>query len=259
MKLWPFRRNVKKGPSVVPFPTNIDELATLKHHGLRALCGGFMDRHSACLSPHPFCGHLGHQKQGDAPMQLIAHIVPQLHINGGKIIAIYLCKAKGTVQASDTTGLDPLEHTVGLTYLERTPNLKMVISLVEGGTYIAQYGPIANPVEGDFSTGHLDRENIRTLYCNPEPAYTRWQYWESTITEGQSVVPEYHCLQVFGEWWIVDVDRDKGRYQHVAALDFADNPEHNWGIHKPGKGYYFNPNDGSEYSQALNENLPRVG
>ena len=71
-------------------------------------------------------------------------------------------------------------------------------------------------------------------------------------------MPEFHCLNAIGQWWILDVDRVRGRAQQVVAMEWADNPEHNFGIHKPGGGYYINPNDGSEWSKVITENLPRT-
>ena len=262
MKWWPFRKRANKGPLVVPFSHGIMELPALKYHAVRALCGMLMDRHTQCRSPHPFCGLKGHQKDGDTPIQLIANAIPQNTVDG-TIIALYLCKCKDgrtQSQSTDTEPATPLDYAVRLTYDEKTPGRKIVVRLLDDGTYLAQYGRIANPVEGDYSTGQLDQEDVRTLHCNPEPAHARWQYWESSVTDGQVSVPEFHCLQVNGEWWIVDVERNRARvrYHQVAALEFADNPEHNWGIHKPGGDLFYNPNDGSEWSKTLHENLPVV-
>ena len=71
------------------------------------------------------------------------------------------------------------------------------------------------------------------------------------------MVPKFHCLQVFGEWWVVEVDPVRGVAQQVAALDFADNPEHNLGIHVRKKAVYVrSTNDVSKFSKVLRENLP---
>ena len=67
------------------------------------------------------------------------------------------------------------------------------------------------------------------LYLNPEPEHAKWEYYESGVTEGQRVVPEFHCLMLRGEWWVVDVDRERGMYQQVAGLEFADSPSHVYG------------------------------
>ena len=262
MKLWPFGKRTKserKEPSVIPFPADIEEIPSMKHHGLRALCGALMDRHSSCLSPHPFCGPQGHRQEGDTLIQVIAHAIPQSYPDGRSLLAIYLCRAKSGISSTNTGLVDPLDYAVRLTYLDTTPSWKMLVDLMEDGNYIVRFGSITNPVEGDFSTGRVDEESMRTLHSIPEPAHAKWEYWESVITEGQRVIPEFHCLQVKGEWWIVDADRERGMYCQMAALEFADNPEHNWGIYKPDRsGYYFNPNDGSEYSKMLYENLPLI-
>ena len=137
--------------------------------------------------------------------------------------------------------------------------LRQPLALGNGFVEAMRVGSITNLVEGDFSTGRVDGESMRTLNSIPEPAHAKWEYWESVITEGQRVIPEFHCLQVYGEWWIVDADRERGMSCQVAALEFADNPEHNWGIHRPDRsGLYVNPNNGSEYSKMLNENLPLI-
>ena len=260
MKWWPFRKQRPKERVVVEFSPDISELPTLKHHGLRALCGALMDRHKACLSPHPFCGTQGHWKDEDPPIQLIAHAITQIDAGtGAPLVAIYLCKATNAMASPPQERIASSEYAAHLTYYEKTPSRKMVVNLVDDGTYIVQYGPIVNPVEGDFSTGSIDQDDLRTLYCDPEPAHAKWQYWDSDISEGQVVVPEFHCLNAFGQWWIVDVDRERGRTQQVAAIEWADNPDHNFGIHKPGARHYWNSNDGSELSKVLNENLPRLG
>ena len=61
---------------------------------------------------------------------------------------------------------------------------------------------------------------------DPEPAHAKWEYYKSKITEGQRVVPEFHCFMLRGEWWVVDIDKERQMYQQVAALEFADNPDH---------------------------------
>ena len=67
-------------------------------------------------------------------------------------------------------------------------------------------------------------------------------------------------MQAFGEWWVVDVDRTHGLAQQVAALDFADNPEHNFGIHSRKEAALYATGDpDSEYTKVIQENLPRVG
>ena len=134
-----------------------------------------------------------------------------------------------------------MKFIIRMTPTQPAPNRKLVVYPPEGGTHQAMYGPILNPVEGDYSTGSIDPDNGRPLNCNPD-----------------SLVPRFHCLQVFGEWWVVDVDRTRGLAQQVAALDFADNPEHNFGIHeKKEPTIYVNRMDpASEFSKVLRENLP---
>ena len=265
MPWWPLRnRQSREKPiqpdtenrQVVPFPANIADLSECKRHGLRALCGAIMNRHTACRSPHPFCGEQVHRVNGDTPTQFIAHVMPQEDAaSGDPLVAVYLCRAKGPEVATDGQ-TDPAQYAIALSYIDDTPNRKFAVNLAKDGTYIVQYGPIANPVKGDYSTGSLDPDQARTLYyCDPEPAHAWYQYWESEVSEGQTSVPEFHCLQVFGEWWIVDVDRQRRLAQQVAALTVTDNPDHNWGIHKAGfhPGIYVTPLD-SEWGKVLSEN-----
>ena len=265
MPWWPFR-NRQSGPEpmqpgtegreVIPFPLGIAALAECKRHGLRALCGVMMNRHTACRSPHPFCGEHVHRVNGDTPTQFIAHVIPQEDATSDDLlVAVYLSRAKGPEVATDEP-IDPAKYAVALTYLDATPNRKLVTALANDGTYVVQYGPIANPANGDYSTGRLDQVQARTIYdCNPEPAYARYQYWESEVSEGQISIPEFHCLQLFGEWWIMDIDRERRLVQQVAALTVTDNPDHNGGVHKlgPHRGIYSMPLD-SELAKVLNEN-----
>ena len=258
MKLWPFRwrddsrDRPGQGRVVVPFPDDIAEISVLKHHGLRVLCGFLMARHSACRSPHPFCGNA---VNAETVLQLIAHVIPQEGEADGRLFpTIYLTRAKSGVP--DTGDLrEPIDYISHLGYAEETPGRKLVVGLISDGAYSVQYGPILNPTVGDYSTGRLDPDNYRTLDCNPEPMHTKWQYWESELTAEQHVVPELRCLLLRGEWWIVDADRERGLVQQVAALTLADDPTHNWGIHTRTNAIYATPNDGSEYARVLEENL----
>lgn len=79
------------------------------------------------------------------------------------------------------------------------------------------------------------------------------------LTEDDWLLPRYHCLQVNGEWWVVEADLKRNRYQQVGALDFADNPEHNFGIHEQKGATIYMDRTGdpeSEISKVLRESLP---
>ncbi len=262
MRLWPFGR--KKTPArpevtVVPFPPELEDLPVLKYHGLRALCGWFMDRHSECVSPHPWC----RQPPGEGIMQLIAHVIPQVWEDGdGLLLAIYFTRAKGSeLDQNSSEEVDPLQYTVDMTYAEASPSRKLVVHMASDGTYVGNYGPILNPVEGDYSTGRLDQEaDVRTFYCDPEPAGIKYQYWDTKLSAEQNVVPEFHCLRLRGEWWVVDFDRERGLAQQVAAISVMDNPKHNFGIHSEQNknATYLTTDDGSEFSKVVRENLVRT-
>ena len=214
-----FGKRAKKSaePTIVPFTSA--QLSDAKHHGLRALSGLLMDRHSACTLC-PFCGN------PDDVMQLIVRVEMQTEATtGNPLLALYSCNATDPSDSHVDSIVE--EWAPRLTYAEAVPSRKAVVQLLDNGAYYAEYGPIANPTKGDYSTGQLNREEW-TLYfhCDPEPAYTRWQYWESSITHEQQIVPEFCCLRLRREWWIIDRDRERRMVQLVAAITVADSPNH---------------------------------
>ena len=244
MRLWPFssRKNpprrehqrprphdtvVTADPTVVPFPADTFELPNAKRHGLRSLVGLLSDRHSACQLQHPFCGPP--PGPGEGFLTLVAFATSQQDENtGDPVMALYLCRADpATKYAEADSQVAPLEYTAFLVPRDNVPNSKVVINLLSDGTYRGELGSIANPVEGDHSTGRLDR-SVPTglLHLDPEPPHAKWEYYKSQATEGQAVVPEFHCFMLRSEWWVVDIDRERGMYQQVAALEFADSPNH---------------------------------
>ena len=265
--MWPFKRkSTPKQPRrpvksdvlfpldrvPVPFPDDISELSVLKHHATRALCGVLMSTHSECRSPHPFCG-----PTGPNPTQLIAQPINQVSPNG-PVLAIYIGKAVNHPDFPMDRPVEPFDGAVSLEYAESTPHRKLVVNLNTDGTYTALYGPILNPIEGNYATGSIDGSSARLLYSNPEPQHAKWQYRESEIPEGDTV-PEYHCLRVHGWWWVVEVDRSQGLVQQVAGLEVTDDPEHNYGIHsRPHAMYATDPRDNSEWAKVIRENCPVI-
>ena len=217
--MWPFRNTPKPSQEVKFVPFVSWDLSYAKYHGLRALCGLLMDRHSAC----PFCPFCGSQ---DGIHQLIVHVAIQTDaLTNEPIIALYFCKAEYPSDSPEAENIE--EWAFRLTYAEAVPARKAVVRLLDKGDYRAEYGWIANPTEGDYSTGALNREEgTLFFYCDPESAHARWQYWESQMLPGQKVVPEFRCLQARGEWWIVDIDREREIVQQVAAISVADRPDH---------------------------------
>ena len=213
-----------KHPHIVPFDGDLEDTLTLKRHAVRALCALLMDRHDACLSEHQFCGLYTHYRLGDTPARLLAHPIPQATASGQDLLAIYLCQATGGASGD---GLNRLEYTARLVCADRVPHRKVVAQPSSDGGYVMSIGPLLNTIEDDHYTGGIDRGNSRETVSDPEPAYARWEYYNPKIATGPlRTVPELHCLQVFGEWWVVDVDRETGAYQHVAALAVANNPDH---------------------------------
>ena len=240
----PWKKSKPETERTASFGSDLEDFTVLRHHGIRALCGALMDRHAACRSPHPFCG----QEDRDGVHEFVAEVIPQgsPDSNVPDLIGIYLCKASASANMNTEETWDPMEYIIRMVPTEPAPNRKLVVPPPQGGTYAAMYGPILNPVEGDYSTGRIDPANARPLNCNPEPQHCRWKYWESGLNWGDWRVPRFHCLHVHSEWWIVDivdehtVEKDgpglRRLYQQVAALDFADNPEHNFGIHAEKEG-----------------------
>jgi len=238
------------------FGGDLDDLTILRHHALRALCGFLMDRHTACRSPHPFCAIVGHQKNEERPQQLIAAAIPQrspVSSDHSDIIGIYLCRAMDSEQTGEEQ--DIMKSITEMVPADPAPHRKLVVSAPQDDTYTVAYGPILNPVEGDYFTGSVDPTYTRVFKCNPEPRHCRWQYWESALSKGDRSISILHCLQVFGEWWVVEIDPGYELAQRVAALALADNPEHNSGIHER-PGIYARVDDGSEFSKVIKENLP---
>ncbi|MCY4528934.1 MAG: hypothetical protein OXD46_07930 [Chloroflexi bacterium] len=219
--MWSFRKKPKTSQEAKFVPFASMDLSYAKTHGLRALCGLLMDRHSACTTC-PFCGI----NDDDDILQLIVHVEMQTDATTEKpLLAFYFCKAVYPSESPKANNIE--EWAARLTYAEAAPNRKAVVNLLDNGAYYAEYGPIANPTQGHYSTGSLAREDWTLFfYCNPEPTYTRWQYWESQVTLGQRVVPEFRCLQTQDEWWVVDIDRERKMVQQVAAITVADNPDH---------------------------------
>ena len=198
----------------------------MKYHGLRALCGMLMDRHDRCQAAHPFCGPHTHLKNGDTPAMVVAHIIPQGDGSGPgpNLIGIYLCGAVSGLQAEEE---EPLEYTVRMTCAGDSPSRKMVVHPMDDGSYYVRYGAILDPVDGDHSTGRLDPSTAEEMRAVPEPAYARWEYYDVQLADGPLLtIPEFHCLQIRGEWWVVDVDKEKRAYQQLAALTVANNPDH---------------------------------
>ena len=123
-------------------------------------CGLLMDRHTACRSPHPFCRQPGHRQAGDTSMMLIAEAVPQrsdTSTSNLDLIGIYLCPATAVVGSGEHG--DVMDLIMRMTPSQPTPNRKIVVAPPQGGTYPVLYGPILNPVEGDYSTGSIDSDN----------------------------------------------------------------------------------------------------
>ena len=203
---------------------NLFEFAVLRDHALRALCGALMDRHTDCEREHPFCGP-GHQQDGDSPTQFLAQAVEQRDgAVGGELIGIYLTPATA---GSSKEGESIVEYAARMSPTSDVPNRKLVVSPPDGGVYPALYGPIREASGGAYPTGRLDPAGNNIPFdCVYRPDHCRWQYWESELTGEGRVVPVFNCLQLFGQWWIVEGDAVSGVAQQVAALDFADNPNH---------------------------------
>ena len=214
----PTSKTAEKPEEATSFGGDLEDFTVLRYHAIRALCGVLMDRHTDCKSPHPFCGP-GHRQNGDTPGSLMAEVIPQgtTLTGGADLIGIYLCPASAESSGEDNE--DIMEYIVRMIPSQPVPDRKLVVFPPTDGTYQVLYGPILDPTEGNYSTGKIDPDNRRPLRANPEPKHCRWQYWESGLDRGDWLVPRFQCLQVFGEWWVVEVDRVRGVAKQVAALE----------------------------------------
>ena len=146
--MWPFRKQPKKSQKAKFVPFASMDLSYAKSHGLRALCGLLMDRHSACTTC-PFCGI----NDDDGIYQLIVHVEMQSDATtGAPLLALYFCKAKypsespeaisfGCGAACTAAWFDIEEWAARLTYAEAVPDRKAVVHLLDTGAYYAEYGP----------------------------------------------------------------------------------------------------------------------
>ena len=122
--MWPIRKKPKKSQEAkfVPF-TSLD-LSYAKSHGLRALCGLLMDRHSACTTC-PFCGI----NEADDPYQLIVHVEMQSDATTREpLLALYFCKAVYPSESPEANSIE--EWAPRLTYAEAVPHQKAVVHLL---------------------------------------------------------------------------------------------------------------------------------
>lgn len=213
---------------------DLRDLKVLRNQSLRALCGVLMDQHSDCLlEAHPFCG----PKDDGNAMRLVAQATQQRTGTNAPLIGVYFYPAQGPATGpaespADGTqgeqGIDPLVYAARLSSSQPEPTLKLVVSPRDAndGKYPALFGPVSGAVGGDIPGGSLAPGDCWSVDCDPSPAYCRWHYWESEIPLTTGMLPRFHCLQISGEWWIVESYPAQGVAQQVAALDLADNPNH---------------------------------
>ena len=224
----------EKERQTLSFDKDFLDPGVFRHHALRILCGAFMDRHSDCRSPHPFCGP-GHRGSGDVVNLMIAHAMPETSgETRDEVIGIYLCRASATSLEGIKVD-DYLNLSTRLEHADSAPVRKLLSVPPADGKFSVLCGPLLDPVKGEFMKGNIDPDNVRTYICDPEPPHCRWQYWDTELTadlawEGR-LAPTYHCIQARGEWWVFEIDYEHGEARIAAVTELADNPEHNYGIH----------------------------
>ena len=160
---------ITEGPEVVPFPADTFELSNAKRYGLRSLVGLLADRHKECQLPHPFCGPP--PGPGEGFLTLVKRLRRLSRREPAETPSWPCTSVRPILQEKYATAdseVDPLEYTAFLAPRENVPNSKVVINLLSDGTYRGELGSIANPVEGDHSTGRLDR-TISTELLRPGP------------------------------------------------------------------------------------------
>ena len=247
MKLWPFRKkepsrnrdhfelrpwdhesaDVPHGWRIGSFDEGMTTVRGMKYHGLRALCGALMNRHSDCDDDmHAFCG----PSSISSPTNLIAHISWGYDTEGKSILGITLSRATSDEKFSESnpaaTVDELVEHIARFTYSDSTPVSMMVVYQLRNGNYLARYGRMINTVPNNRFVGNVDNEEAIPIYCDPEPQEVKHLYHDETITPGQEGEPEFHCLGINGSWWIVDIDRARGIFALAAGLELADNSNH---------------------------------
>ena len=209
---------------------NLEDFTVLRRHALNALCGAVMDRRSDCeKASHPFCGP-GHLREDDgkgSPTQFIAQAVPnQDATTHGDLIGIYVSPAKGQNDGSGQQ--DVLEYIASFTP-QTPPTQKLVVSPPTAeGWYPAYFGIVSNHGnDPSYPTGQLDpKRAVISVNCSHRPEHCKWEYFDNELDVAGRLVPTFHCLQISGEWWVVEVDAVHGAAQAAAALEFADNPRH---------------------------------
>ena len=84
-------------------------------------------------------------------MQLIVRVEMQTEATtGNPLLALYSCNATDPSDSHVDSIVE--EWAPRLTYAEAVPSRKAVVQLLDNGAYYAEYGPIANPTKGDYST-----------------------------------------------------------------------------------------------------------
>ena len=207
---------------------NLEDFEVLRRHSLNALCGALMDRRTDCEKSHPFCVS-GHTQNGDDFIELIAQAVPNKDAGGGDLIGIFLSYAKGHNDGSGQQ--DIMEYILSFT-TQTPPARKLVVSPPTAeGWYPAYYGIVSNyGSDPSYPTGQLDpKKAVISVNCESRPEHCRWEYPDNELETSGRFVPTFHCLQLFGDWWVVEVDKTSGKAQKAAALEFADNPKHGRG------------------------------
>jgi hypothetical protein len=273
--MWPFKKTTQSVRQQTPtrglgtdahlpiqFSDDLTDTAVLKRHALQALCGAMMSVHSQCRSPHPFCGADAISRQGDV-INVIAHATRQVNYDSGdELLSIYLVRAESSRQPGSDDLPWQVNYALSLEPVEKTPYRKMAVMPSRAGGYVAQYGMIANPVEGDYATGSLERETARVLYCNPRPKHVKWEH-EAIVLGDDEHVATFLCFMYAKVWHVVDTGMRDGQpmFHYVARANVGDDPDHNFGIYSghPRDVYGIDPRDDSEYAKVIRENCPTIG
>ena len=272
--MWPFKKRTEKNRKEIqwawpggtayvsaPFTDDLTDMAVLKRHALRALCGAMTSTHSQCRSPHPFCGAAAAMKQREA-INVIALATRQEHeYDGSSLMAIYLVRAESNGDPGTEGALWQLNYAQSLTPVEQVPHRKLVVVPSGVGGYVANYGQIKNPVEGNYYTGRLDQTTARTWFINQPPDGFECDYGVEVLADDDEW-PRFWCFMWEGVWYVMTMGLLDGQtvFQHVAQMDVVDDPRHNFGIYQdvPSTIYSVYPFDDSEYAQVIRENCPVV-
>ena len=201
-------------------------------HGVHALSGLLMDRHSQCRS-HWWCGTLpeGFSRKviGRVTGVTLAGPGPG---DASAAIAVYLGTGYYPKKVNPT---NEQEAIAWLDYLHDVPYDALALQLsTEDNAWVVAHGMVINAAKGNQSSGEIDgdRSALRTVAdcpawaTSPAPSYSSLDKYDL----GGKYQPRLHCLERPDDWLICLIDPHKPdgglNVNAVAVIPKVDNPDH---------------------------------